>query len=199
MKGRHSTPNGAAAGNRRNSNGSKGSVHSGILLFVLTALTLTSLITPTEQLAVAPNGTTPQQLDPEFVESMVGDFYRAANGSLNGTMAPNVGPQLDHKHRSVPGNGSHYLDYDEDAGADCSYSYNFILKLITMILYFSPAGWRIIFFARRAVRRRQTSKRAEFHIVDCIVCRKMFTDEGRGRGSGSKDPGAEMVRGRGRG
>ncbi|XP_016927000.4 somatostatin receptor type 2 [Drosophila suzukii] len=135
MKGRHSTPNGAAAGNRRNSNGSKGSVHSGILLFVLTALTLTSLITPTEQLAVAPNGTTPQQLDPEFVESMVGDFYRAANGSLNGTMAPNVGPQLDHKHRAVPGNGSHYLDYDEDAGADCSYSYNFILKLITMILY----------------------------------------------------------------
>ncbi|KAH8368650.1 hypothetical protein KR084_002875 [Drosophila pseudotakahashii] len=135
---RHSTPNGAAAADRRNSSSS---VHSGILLFVLTALTLTSLITPTEQLAVAPNGTTPQQLEPEPVESgsfpsTAVDYYnRLANGSLNGTMAPNARPHLNHKHRPTHENGSHYLDYDEDVDADCSYSYNFILKLITMILY----------------------------------------------------------------
>ncbi|XP_017072211.1 somatostatin receptor type 2 [Drosophila eugracilis] len=141
MKG-HSTPNGAAANRRNSSRGTtiatNASVHSGILLFVLTALTLTSLITPTEQLAVAPNGTTLQQL--ESVESssypsMAADLYRPVNGTLNGTMTSNARPHLNHKQRPMQENESHYLDYDEDVDADCSYSYNFILKLITMILY----------------------------------------------------------------
>ncbi|KAI8041520.1 galanin receptor type 3 [Drosophila gunungcola] len=137
----HSTPNRRSSSNIA----TNGSVHSGILLFVLTALTLTSLITPTEQLTVAPNGTTVQQL--ESVESESASSYppmaahdynyihRPVNGSLNGTiMAPNARPHLNHKHRLPQDNGSHYLEYD-DEGPDCSYSYNFILKLITMILY----------------------------------------------------------------
>ncbi|XP_041564155.1 galanin receptor type 3 [Drosophila elegans] len=137
----HSTPNRRSSSNIATND----SVHSGILLFVLTALTLTSLITPTEQLTVAPNGTTVQQLESVESESassyppMAADDYnynyRPVNGSLNGTiMAPNARPHLNHKQRLPQDNGSHYLEYD-DEGPDCSYSYNFILKLITMILY----------------------------------------------------------------
>ncbi|XP_001972840.3 somatostatin receptor type 2 [Drosophila erecta] len=132
----HSTPNGAAAGRRNSSKrttiANSGCAHSGILLFVLTAMTLTSLITPTEQLAVAPNGTTLQQL--ESVESVESASYPSINGTLNETIVSSVRPHLDHRHRPTQENGSHYLEYDDD-GADCSYSYNFILKLITMILY----------------------------------------------------------------
>jgi len=129
----HSTPNGAAASRRNNSTrtniATNGCAHSGILLFVLTAMTLTSLITPTEQLAVAPNGTTLHQL-----ESVESESYPSINGTQNETMVTSVRPHLDHRNRPTQQNGSHYLEYDDD-GPDCSYSYNFILKLITMILY----------------------------------------------------------------
>ncbi|KAH8355613.1 hypothetical protein KR200_010064 [Drosophila serrata] len=118
-----------------------GNVLSGILLFVLTALTLTSLITPTEQLTVAPNGTTlglEQEQEQESLDMAV-DLYKTINGNLsgqNGTIGPPATRlHLNHKLRPPPDNGSQYPDYDDDVGPDCSYSYNFILKLITMILY----------------------------------------------------------------
>ncbi|XP_017059118.1 somatostatin receptor type 2 [Drosophila ficusphila] len=150
MKG-HSTPNGAAADRRNIKRGGGGGglggvvfggcVHPGLLLFVLTALTLTSLITPTEQLTVAPNGTTLQQVDPaesfgsSAYAAMAADFYRRTNGTLNGTLAAEGRAHLNHRLRPPQENGSQYLDYDDDSGPDCSYSYNFVLKLITMILY----------------------------------------------------------------
>ncbi|KAH8252008.1 hypothetical protein KR038_002278 [Drosophila bunnanda] len=151
MKG-HSRPNGPAADHSISRSGSRsrsrsssigiasnGNVLSGILLFVLTALTLTSLITPTEQLTVAPNGTT-QGLEQEQESlDMAVDLYKTINGNLsglNGTMGPPATRlHLNHKLRPPPDNGSQYPDYDDDMGPDCSYSYNFILKLITMILY----------------------------------------------------------------
>ncbi|KAH8239656.1 hypothetical protein KR032_006447 [Drosophila birchii] len=160
MKG-HLRPNGPAAADRSNSRSSgsdssrssrsnnsiriatNGNVLSGILLFVLTALTLTSLITPTEQLTVAPNGTTQGLEQEQELESLAVavDLYKTINGNLsglNGTMGPPPATRLhlNHKLRPPPDNGSQYPDYDDDdAGPDCSYSYNFILKLITMILY----------------------------------------------------------------
>ncbi|KAH8315722.1 hypothetical protein KR059_012652 [Drosophila kikkawai] len=146
MKG-YSRPNGPAADRSNSSSSNSGSIRiatngnvlSGILLFVLTALTLTSLITPTEQLTVAPNGTTQGQEQEQ--ESLSVDLYKTINGNLsglNGTMGPPATRlHLNHKMRPPPDNGSsQYPDYeDDDVGPDCSYSYNFILKLITMILY----------------------------------------------------------------
>ncbi|KAH8373455.1 hypothetical protein KR009_007678 [Drosophila setifemur] len=170
MKG-HWRPNGAAANrsNRSSTNSNSSansngrniateSVHSAILLFVLTALTLTSLITPTEQLTVAPNGSTPlhqqqlqeqqlqlqqQQLQLEPVESasvvsIASDLYQPVDGNGNGTgnrpptsrngILPLAGP-------GPRVNGSQYMDYEDEEGVDCDYSNNFILKLISMILY----------------------------------------------------------------
>ncbi|BFF97552.1 somatostatin receptor type 2 [Drosophila madeirensis] len=165
MKG-HSKPNGAAAdrSGRRNvdSDNSHVRVHvhvqcpdhrRGILLFVLTALTLTSLITPTEQLTVAPNGTSQQQqleqqleLEVQLQQQQQQQLqleleleYKHMNGNLvaavdfNGTLAPGRPPMTPHQHRNGSV-GGHF----PGGAIDCSKSGgngNFILKLIAMILY----------------------------------------------------------------
>ncbi|XP_068148025.1 somatostatin receptor type 2 [Drosophila tropicalis] len=117
----------------------------GILLFVLTALTLTSLITPTEQ---SPNGT--RQL-----ELTMDNYYKHMNGNLlppvvgfnrtllmrQGTSPPSspvleLAPPYNHNGNGNASGNNHYPDYDDDEGFEnCNRSNNFILKLISMILY----------------------------------------------------------------
>ncbi|XP_022217678.2 somatostatin receptor type 2 [Drosophila obscura] len=176
MKG-HSKPNGAAADRSGcrivDSDNSHVHVHvhvlgpdhgRGLLLFVLTALTLTSLIMPTEQLTVAPNGTSQQQqqqllqqqqqqLQQLQEQQQLQELqqleqqlqleldYKHINGNLvaavdfNGTLAFGRPPAVPHQYRNGSGGGLF-------PGVDCSKSSNysssnsnFILKLIAMILY----------------------------------------------------------------
>ncbi|KAH8286886.1 hypothetical protein KR018_006937 [Drosophila ironensis] len=148
MKG-HSRPNGPAANrsssksSRNNMTSSAESVHSGILLFVLTALTLTSLITPTEQLTVAPNGSSSSSSSVQQLQQQLQlDPVEFTPGSeLNGTDAPptptdDTRLQAQHPFRGNSNGSHHYLDFeDNEEAVDCSYSNNFILKLISMILY----------------------------------------------------------------
>ncbi|KAH8371777.1 hypothetical protein KR093_008811 [Drosophila rubida] len=146
MKG-YSKPNGAA-----NRSCHTDHVHGGcgILLFVLTALTLTSLITPTEQLTATPASTSTNATaiavqaggskasngsgDSLGFSSLLehSDYYKHLNSTggfvfpaeFNGTLPTGFGGEL--PNGSGPYNGPR---------GDCADDWNFGVLLVTMILY----------------------------------------------------------------
>ncbi|XP_030372075.1 galanin receptor type 3 [Scaptodrosophila lebanonensis] len=134
--------NGGNAGNGGNG-GNSG------LLFVLTAvMTLTSLITPTEQLTgnhpsarinSSTRGLVASQLHPHphphphlHPPFGAGDFYKHMNASLVGGFMMNGGLNVTPFRGSRNESGFEYMDEDM---SDCPDGQNVIVKLITMILY----------------------------------------------------------------